>query len=153
MKLLVSICLICVSSLIEIKSIELDLEYIRKHYKKAISEKKICEKMISQLSNNIESDVHLAYLGAYQTIWANHTFSPISKLNTFIEGKKKIEEAVEKSPNNLEIRFIRLSIQKNCPVFLGYNKNINQDTQYINKYKNTISSNILVQMINELLNK
>lgn len=48
----------------------------------------------------------MAYLGGLQTIWANHVFSPISKLNTFKEGKKNIEQAIKKEPENVELRFI-----------------------------------------------
>ena len=109
----------------------MDLESIRANYKKAVSDKKLCLKMIKGLGAGTESSVHLSYLGAFQMIWAKHIINPISKLKTFNTGKKKIEDAVLAAPNNLEIRILRLSIQKNSPAFLGYNKNIEEDQKFI----------------------
>ena len=132
---------------------EPDLEYIRKQYEKAATDKNVCQTMIAELRNHTESDIHLAYLGAYQTIWANHTTGAFSKFNTFNKGKKNIEQAVKENPNNVEIRMIRLSVQKNCPAFLGYNDNIVQDRHYLEKYKSTVSSVVLLRMISGLLSE
>lgn len=128
------------------------LDVVRANYNKLVSDKELCEKMIAELTetkNN--SATHMAYLGGLQTIWANHVFSPISKLNTFKEGKKNIEQAIKKEPENVELRFIRLSVQKNAPSFLGYKSNINEDTEFIKKNRNQISSDILLKNIGTLL--
>src|SRR5690606_30883120 len=97
------------------------------------------------------SATHLAYLGALQAILAKHVFNPISKLNTFKEGKKNIEQAIKIEPDNAELRFIRLSIQKNAPSFLGYRSRINEDIEFIKKNRNLISSDILIENIETLL--
>lgn len=131
----------------------LDLEYVRIEYKKAPSDKNVCRTMIKKLSNNHEGNVHLAYLGAYQMIWANHTPGLFSKFATFKTGRNNIEKAINENPKNAEIRMIRLSVQKNCPLFLGYNDNIREDTQFLEKYRNTVSSVVVMQMINGLLSE
>jgi uncharacterized protein YfkK (UPF0435 family) len=41
--------------------------------------------------------------------------------------EKKISKAVNAMPNNIEIRFLRYSIQSNTPAFLGYSKNLKED--------------------------
>jgi hypothetical protein len=92
----------------------------------------------------------MGYLGGLQTIWANHVFNPINKLKTFKEGKINIEKAIKLDPDNVELRFIRLSIQKNAPSFLGYNSNINSDKEFIKSNQKTISSAIVRNNINEL---
>ncbi|WP_118196501.1 hypothetical protein [Albibacterium indicum] len=128
------------------------LDTVRANYSKVVSDKELCEKMIAELAeakNN--SATHLAYLGALQTIWANHVFNPISKLNTFKEGKKNIEQAIKKEPANVELRFIRLSVQKNAPSFLGYKSNINEDTEFIKENRHQIGSEILKKNIETLL--
>ncbi|HTO14373.1 MAG TPA: hypothetical protein VLZ83_01310 [Edaphocola sp.] len=131
-----------------------DLEVVRSNYNKLVSDKVMCEKMIDELVKTKEqSPVYLAYLGAAQTIWANHVFSPINKLNTFKKGRENIEKAIGRSPNNVEIRFIRLSVQKNAPSFLGYKSNIQQDTEFIEKYRDEIHSAILLKNIKLLINK
>ena len=129
-----------------------DLNLMRENYSKAMSDKEICKKMMIELAktkNN--SPTHLAYLGGVQTIWANHVFSPINKFSTFKKGKKNIEQAILLEPNNLGLRFIRLSIQKNIPHFLGYKSNINEDIAFIEKNRLKINSDILEKNIDALL--
>lgn len=149
MKILTCIFIISLSSLYKAKAT--DLEIVRKGYELAVVDESICQKMINELSKHVESNVHLAYLGAFQTIWASHIFNPISKLKTFKRGKENIEKAVNADPNNIEIRFIRLSIQKNCPGFLGYDDNIKEDQLFLTIHKNSIQSSTLMKMVNVLL--
>lgn len=124
-----------------------EMENIRANYAKAISNKKLCKAMIEELSVKTGNPVHLAYLGAFKVIWAKHIINPIAKFSTFNKGKKDIESAVKEAHNNVEIRFIRLSIQKNCPSFLGYNKDIEQDKEFIRGNENKITSARLKTMI------
>jgi len=129
-----------------------NLDVIRANYKNAVLDKKMCKKMIAELEKTKDiSATHLGYLGGLQAILAHHVFSPISKLNTFKEGKQNIEQAIKNEPNNTELRFIRLSVQKNTPSFLGYKSNINEDTEFIKKNSNQISSDILHKNIKTLL--
>jgi hypothetical protein len=145
------LCSVCL--LFSIKSLGLDLEYIRNNYQQAVTDKKLCETMIAALEETASTNVHLAYLGALQTIWANHVFNPFSKLSTFKKGKATIEKAIKNDSENVEIRYVRLSIQQNCPSFLGYNKNIKEDKEFLKKNKETVTSVDLTKMINSLLNK
>jgi len=108
--------------------------------------------MIDELEGmNTNSATYLGYLGGLQTIWAKHVFSPISKINTFKQGKKKIEQAIKKEPDNVELRFIRLSVQKNAPSFLGYKSNIYDDTEFIKKNRYQIGSETVDRNIKKLL--
>lgn len=129
----------------------LSLEVIRNNYQLAVKDKGICLSMIQQLENNPDSNIHLAYLGAFQTIWANHTFNPIKKLSTFNKGKKNIDKAAKLLPNDVEIIFIRHSVQKNCPGFLGYNENREEDEKFLSKNRNSIASATLKNMVEKLL--
>lgn len=128
------------------------LDDVRKNYDKMASNEELCKSAIANLKgtkNN--SSTHLGYLGGLQTIWANHVFSMMSKLNTFKEGKKNIEEAIKKEPDNVELRFIRLSVQKNAPSFLGYKSNITEDIQFIKNNRSQIKSPVLNRHIESLL--
>lgn len=131
----------------------MDLEYIRNHYQQAVSNKKMCEAMIKELEKAPKNSVHLAYLGGLQSIWANHVGNPFSKLSTFKKGKTNIEKAVNNENDNVEIRLIRLSVQKNCPAFLGYSRNIKEDEQFIIKHKEQINSSSLIQLYDSVLKK
>ncbi|MFN3019818.1 hypothetical protein ACK1KB_02370 [Chryseobacterium sp. TY3] len=129
-----------------------DLNEVRMSYNKAVLDKKLCKKMIEELELSKEKSViALAYLGAYQTIWANHVFNPLSKLATFKKGKNNIELAISKEPENVEIRYIRFSVQKNAPSFLGYNNNLKEDRDFLVKNKKNINSDFLQKNIETLL--
>jgi hypothetical protein len=117
-----------------------DMEYLRSHYDKTVSDKQLCRSLIDQLSKHTGNNVHLAYLGAFQAIWANHTYNPVSKLSSFNKGKNNIEKAVKADPVNVEIRILRLSVQRQCPGFLGYNSNIKDDTVFLNEHINSVTS-------------
>jgi hypothetical protein len=130
-----------------------DMEFLRSNYGKAVSDKELCRSMINQLDKQTQGNVYLAYLGALQTIWAKHTGNPISKLSTFNKGKKNIEKAVKADPGNVEIRILRLSVQQNCPGFLGYDSNINEDTVFLKGKISTISPGALLTMAEQLLTK
>ena len=129
-----------------------DLNEVRSSYSKAVLDKKLCKKMIEELELSKEKYViALAYLGAYQTIWANHVFNPLSKLATFKNGKNNIELAISKEPENVEIRYIRFSVQKNAPSFLGYNNHLKEDKDFLVKNKKNINSDLLQKNIEILL--
>ncbi len=129
-----------------------DLNEVRTSYSKAVLDKKLCKKMIEELElSKKKSVIALAYLGAYQTIWANHVFNPLSKLATFKKGKNNIELAISKEPENVEIRYIRFSVQKNSPSFLGYNSHLKEDRDFLVKNKKNINSDFLQKNIETLL--
>lgn len=148
------IFLYCVLLIFSVKSfgLPMDLNYIRNHYIQAASDKKLCLEMINKLEMEPSTHVHLAYLGALQTIRANHVINPFTKLSTFNKGKTTIAKAVVSDSNNIEIRLIRLSVQKNCPAFLGYNKNINEDEEFLKKYREQVNSLSLLKLLDTVLN-
>lgn len=132
---------------------DIRLKFLRDNYEKAVSDKKLCETIIIDLERNSKSNVHLAYLGAFQTIWANHVFNPFSKLKTFNKGKANIESAMKNEDSNIEIRFLRLSVQKNCPGFLGYTDNIKNDKLFLKSNLDGVQSGQLKKMIANILMK
>ena len=128
----------------------IDLEYLRLNYEKALGNKELCRSMMEALSTKKDEPVYLAYLSGLQALWANHTINPISKLGTFRKGRMNLERAVKMAPNNLEIRFIRLSVQRNAPRFLGYYDNLKTDEEFLKQHQSNISSASLLRMINKL---
>lgn len=128
------------------------LNQIRKNYDRFVSDKELCRKTVSELEKTkTSSATFVGYLGALQTIQANHVVSPISKLKTFNKGKKNIELAIKKEPDNIELRLIRLSVQKNAPAFLGYQSSIQEDLAFIRKNKSQVKSDVLKNNIEKIL--
>ena len=73
----------------------------------------------------------LAYYGGVQALKAKHAFNPVSKLSHLISGLNRLEDAVKKSPDNLEIRFMRFSILDHVPGILGYSEERQADLDKI----------------------
>lgn len=84
------------------------------------------EQIISSLAY-IESPLTNGYKGICETMMAQYVYLPTSKLRYFNSGKRKIEAAIRQSPDNGELRYIRLLVQLNAPAMLGYNAKINRD--------------------------
>jgi hypothetical protein len=126
---------------------------LRANYPNSISSKETCKKMIDDLSKEKLNAVEKGYYGAYLAIWANHVWNPMDKLSTFKKGKTELENAIKEDPNNVELRFLRLSIQSNIPGILNYKQNIKSDLAFIKDHKNEIKSNQLLNMVNELITK
>lgn len=151
MKISILIMLITFSPQINAQPKWIDLDIVRTNYGKAVSDKKLCMLMIKQLHTVKSNPIYLGYLGGFQTIRAKHVFNPLKKLSTFKEGKKNLELAIIKEPQSAELRFIRLSIQKNAPSFLGYSNQMETDILFIKIHKKQISSNIVLLNIDNLM--
>ncbi|GGG35538.1 hypothetical protein GCM10010976_04020 [Bizionia arctica] len=85
----------------------------------------------------------VAYKGASMAIKAKYAGTIKEKKNDFIEGVSYLEFAIEKEPNAIEPRFIRLGIQENSPKILKYKDNIDEDKLFLLiQYKNIPSTNL-----------
>ncbi len=132
---------------------QLNVERIRADYTKAFFDKKICAKNIAELKANTNAPIFLGYLGGFQTIWANHIVNPFLKLKTFNQGKKNIEEAIRQDTGNVELRYIRLSVQKNAPFLLGYHANVDSDSEFLMAHRHQVGSKVVLENMEKLLNK
>ncbi|MGB9664291.1 MAG: hypothetical protein ACPL25_05145 [Ignavibacteria bacterium] len=83
---------------------------------------KIFEKKLKSLSPKFDEVFSLAYNGAYLTLVAKHSINPYTKYYKLKEGLELLDSAIQKQPDNLEFRFIRLSILNYVPSFLGYDE-------------------------------
>lgn len=144
--------LVCFSSLLCVAGNDMPLEQVRQGYQNAVSDKDECLRLVEELQTHVEQPVYLAYLGGLQSIRAQHVFNPISKYNTFKDGRRNIERAVAMDPDNLEIRFVRLSIQQHLPTFLNYRQNIPEDQALLKEHIQEIDSKELRSMVHRLLN-
>ena len=93
----------------------------------------------------------MAYCGVGKIIMANYYFNPISKYSSFKEGKAILEAAIKADNVNPELRYLRLTIQVNAPAFLGYNKNIAMDRQYLENSLPGLEDKQLQAMIESFL--
>lgn len=71
------------------------------------------------------------YKGAVLMAKGRHAFSPLSKLSYFNEGKGMLEKSIAADQDNVELRFLRLTIQVNVPAILGYSSNKAEDLSFV----------------------
>lgn len=89
----------------------------------------------------------VAYKGAALTLVAKFSKQKEEKKLNFRSGVGLIESAVERDPNNIEIRFIRLTIQENTPPFLRYKRNVEEDKALLIKHFGALKSSGLKKNI------
>ena len=90
-----------------------------------------CERLYQKaIAVNAPSPVLQGYIGAVYLAKSRH-ISIFKKLSFFNKGTDTLEAALKRAPNELELRFLRLTIQMNLPSFLGYNDNIESDKKFV----------------------
>ncbi len=118
---------------------------IRELYKEAPNSKKITLQLVKELEAIKRTDkaVLVAYKAASLTLLAKASKGAKSKKIYFKEGVELLEFIISKNPKNIELRFIRLTIQEKSPKFLKYKEHINEDKLFIyNHLKSVKDSNL-----------
>ena len=125
------------------------LDTVRLAYSQAIESSTKTEEFAKILSSQIEESTNTkisenailtAYRGALEALRAKHAWMPFNKLAYLDNSKKFFISAIEAAPNDIEIRFLRFSIQSNLPIFLMQSPNIQEDKEMIIK---NLEQNIL----------
>lgn len=122
-----------------------DLTDIRVMYRNAHNSQKDVLALYQKLESIVESDekVLVAYKGASIAMLAKYEKGTKQKTEKFKRGVALVEYAIVEDPDNIEIRFIRLSVQQNSPKVLKYKSNIEVDKNFIlSNYSNIRSSGL-----------
>lgn len=121
---------------------------------KSENSKSVTKELIGKAENDFKATknpVYEAYVGIGNLFMAKHAGNPFSKLSYFNDGKKFLEAAVSKSPESLEIRFLRYTTQMEMPDFLGYNRNKSEDKKFILEHYRKSDDTVLVSQIKDFL--
>ena len=73
----------------------------------------------------------MAYVIAAEMKQAEYALNPISKLSIFNKNKEKLNNLINVDNTNIHLRYIRLLLQEKTPSFLGYNKHIDEDLNFL----------------------
>ena len=106
---------------------------IRLKFHNSTSSEGICKALIMQLEpyNERNNPLLLGYRAGATMIMAKHSLNPFSKLSYFKKGKAMLERAIQAENNNVELRFLRYTIQTNVPSFLGYSSELVKDRSFL----------------------
>lgn len=73
----------------------------------------------------------MAYVIATEMKQAEYALNPISKLSIFTKNKDELNYLIKENNSNIHLRYIRLLLQEKTPSFLGYNKYIDEDSNFL----------------------
>lgn len=126
--LMISLCLL--ANLAWADNGQPDLKVLRKQLVLAIEDGHTTDSLYTALDKlPKKTPLTTAYMGALDALKAKHSWNPYSKLKYLNTSEKLMQQAVAHDPHNIEILFMRFSIQHNVPGFLGYNKNLVSDRE------------------------
>lgn len=83
---------------------------------------------------NSSPALYIGYKAIGELLQCKHSINPFTKWSYFSSGKKNLELAISKEPNNIELLFFRFTTQVNTPSFLSYKNNIEEDKKKLIKY-------------------
>ena len=130
------------------------LHQLRSLYREASQHEEKCRQLstISVPEKGSHVSAMKGYKAAATMMMAKYVFNPLSKISYFRKGKDMLEKAILADGKNVELRFLRYTIQTNAPSFLGYNKSVSTDRQYLLKSLPQITDPALKNMIVSYLN-
>lgn len=110
-----------------------DINFLRKEFNLAIENSKKAADLYDQLlqlkpANNT---LQYAYIGATEALLAKHSFNPFSKLSYVNSALNKLNKSIELNHQDIEIRYMRFSVEANMPSYLGYSKHITEDKNFL----------------------
>jgi hypothetical protein len=142
---------LCLSYVVKAQSIT--LEEARKIYASSMQDKATCEEAYEKFTSvsNYGNALLRGYKGAVSVALSKHLKITKEKITHFNEGKKLIESAILEDGQNIELKFLRFTIQTNCPPALKYNKNIPDDKKYIIDNLSTVKNSSVRSRIKEYL--
>lgn len=114
---------------------QVSTDSLRNWYAVSVEEEDDAERMVEFLQKqNSKSGLEYAFLASAQGLLGKHAFNPYYKLDYVKQCQQSFDIAVEKSPNDPEVRFMRLAVEHYVPSFLGYSKHIDEDLDFLYAY-------------------
>ena len=81
--------------------------------------------------SEIENPLMAGYEACARMLMAQHLLNPFSKYQSFKDGAEQLERCIKSDQSNIELRFLRFSVQTKAPSFLGYNHSVRQDKEFL----------------------
>lgn len=118
-----------------VASAQLSLPQLRELYLAAVESKEQSDKFMQYMNSAKHDDALLhAYYASAQALVSKHLSGPSEKLKYLRLADKSFEEAIQKNPNDAEVRFLRFSVQLHLPRFLGYSDDMKTDIETMLQY-------------------
>lgn len=102
---------------------------------KAVENSKLTDSLSDKL-NKLPNKTALTtgYCGTLEALKAKHSWNPYNKIKYVKVSLRTMQKAIDMDKENLEIRFMRFSIEHFTPSFLGFSKDLPIDRKEIIKH-------------------
>jgi hypothetical protein len=98
------------------------------------------------------SDLTLqGYKGMSFMLLSKYSFNPYEKIYYFKKGSSILDKAIEEDKENIELRYLRYTVQSEAPVILNYRSALSSDLTFIQTQVNNIKDFDLKNRINNFL--
>lgn len=130
-----------------------DMETIRQAYIEAARDESKIEAFNALLKGVTMEDslILVGYKGASLALSAKIESGIKNKTDAFKKGVEFLEYSIQSDPANIELHFIRLSVQENSPGIVNYKGNMEEDKLYILENFDAISNAGLKQYIGDFI--
>jgi hypothetical protein len=134
---------------------EPSLARVRGLYKQCVVSEDSCKALLVLLKECDQSNEPLlaGYRAGATMMMAKYSFSPWTKWRCFCQGRDLLERSVAADGQNVELIFIRYSVQQHCPWFLHYRQSVQKDRNFIDANLEKLNDLALKKEITEYLGK
>ncbi|TCD10724.1 hypothetical protein EZ449_07490 [Pedobacter frigidisoli] len=102
---------------------------------KAVENSKLTDSIYDKLNKLPNKNALVtAYCGTLEALKAKHSWNPYNKIKYVKVSLKTMQKAINMDKENMEIRFMRFSIEHFTPGFLGFSKDLTVDRKEIVKH-------------------
>ncbi|PKQ70409.1 hypothetical protein [Raineya orbicola] len=107
-------------------------QLLRRLYKEASeNEKKLKDFEQAIQQEKVSEAIRYAYKGALQALKGKYSFLPAVKLNFFWEASGYLQKALAQEPENVEIIFLRFTVECGVPSLMSYALHLQEDRKKI----------------------
>ncbi len=126
---------------------ENNLTKARSLFNTAHDKKEDCNTLI-ELTKDSEENVIRGYYASALMVSSKYLINPFKISKVFNEGKELLEYLISENFDDIELRYLRYTIQVNTPKFIGYNKMIEADRAKITNY---LKANPTSELTNQIM--
>ena len=155
MKKVIIIILVCLLTPLKSQASDTSLIEIREIFYQATQSSEAADLLNTILTDNVISkDITLqGYKGISLMLLAKYTLNPYKKLYYFNQGKIALDNAIREQVENIELRYLRYTVQLKAPQFLNYEYALSNDLNFIMEHLCEISDLDLKSRIEHFLDQ
>ena len=104
---------------------------LRQNLSGAFQDEVVANRLFEKVKNQkFTSPELMAYVGGVWIAQSRHVFL-FDKMRHFNKGTEILDAAIRTKPHDVEMRFLRMTIQINAPGFLNYSDALEEDKSYV----------------------